>query len=42
MTVEEIEEVAFGERQGSRDGAINGVTNPEEEKTQEGQTHDDE
>lgn len=42
VTVHEIEEVAFGERKGIRDGAINEVTNQEEEKIQEGQTHDDE
>lgn len=42
VTVYEIEEVAFGERKGIRDGAINEVTNQEEEKIQEGQTHDDE
>ena len=42
VTVSEIKEVAEGQRIENKNGAINAVTSQEEEKIQEGQSHDDE
>ena len=42
ISLGELREVAEGQRLEDKNGAINAVTSPEEEKTQEGQTHDDE
>ncbi len=42
VDVSEIKEVAEGERIESKNGAINAVTSPEEEKNKEGQSHNDE
>lgn len=42
VSVSEIKEVAEGQRIESKNGAINAVTSPEEEKIVEGQSHNDE
>ena len=42
VDVSEIKEVAEGERIESKNGAINAITSPEEEKNKEGQSHNDE
>ena len=42
VSISEIKEVAEGQRIESKNGAINAVTSPKQEKFQEGQSHDDE
>lgn len=42
VSTKEVREVAEGERIESKNGAINAVTIPEEEKNKEGQSHNDE
>lgn len=42
VSISEVGEVAKGETRTSKNGAINAVTSPEEEKNKEGQSHNDE